>query len=453
MNTKKIKDYINIFIKNNDRSLLLIKNVLASFVAKGWSAIVVLLMVPLTLNCLGAYQNGVWLTVSSLLIWLDQMDIGLGNGLRNKLAIYVAHDDKEKARKIVSSTMAMLLVIIIPVMLILLLLVSYSDIYSFLNVDRHAIPELQAALTAAVVLVCMTFVLKFIGNVYMGMQMPAISNLLISLGQSLALLFTWWLYIDGNATFYWIVVVNTASPLIVYVLAYPLTFYVKYPELRPSLSYVRLHTAIEMGNIGIKFFWLQLASIMQFMTANILISKYFTPEMVTPYQIAYRYLSLIIVAFTVVCMPFWNATTDAYEHGDIGWIRKANSKLNLLTLLLGCVLVVMVSVSSWVYSVWIGTGCNVPFSITLTMAIYIFILVLSMRYSYFLNGIGALRLQLYMTVSAVVFILTACIVCSYTHDIVWFMVTMCLCSMPGTIVNIIQFNKILKGNAKGIWRI
>lgn len=453
MNTKKIKDTINIFIKNNDRSLLLIKNVLASFVAKGWSAIVVLLMVPLTLNCLGAYKNGVWLTVSSLLIWLDQMDIGLGNGLRNKLAIYVAHDDKEKARQIVSSTMAMLLVIIIPVMLILLLLVSYSDIYSFLNVDRQAIPELQAALTAAVVLVCMTFVLKFIGNVYMGMQMPAISNLLISLGQSLALLFTWWLYIEGNATFFWIVVVNTASPLIVYMFAYPLTFYLKYPELRPSLSYVRLHTAIEMGNIGIKFFWLQLASIMQFMTANILISKYFTPEMVTPYQIAYRYMSLVIVAFTVVCMPFWNATTDAYERGDIDWIRKANSKLNFLTLLLGGILIVMVSVSSWVYSVWIGKGCNVPFSITLTMAIYIYILVLSMRYSYFLNGIGALRLQLYMTVSAVVFILAACVVCSYTHEIVWFMITMCLCSMPGTIVNIIQFNKILKGNAKGIWRI
>lgn len=453
MNTKKIKDTINIFIKNNDRSLLLIKNVLASFVAKGWSAIVVLLMVPLTLNCLGAYKNGVWLTVSSLLIWLDQMDIGLGNGLRNKLAVYVAHDDKEKARQIVSSTMAMLLVIIIPIMLILLLLVSYSDIYSFLNVDRQAIPELQAALTAAVVLVCMTFVLKFIGNVYMGMQMPAISNLLISLGQSLALLFTWWLYIEENATFFWIVVVNTASPLIVYMFAYPLTFYLKYPELRPSLSYVRLHTAIEMGNIGIKFFWLQLASIMQFMTANILISKYFTPEMVTPYQIAYRYMSLIIVAFTVVCMPFWNATTDAYEHGDIDWIRKANSKLNFLTLLLGGILIVMVSVSSWVYSVWIGTGCNVPFSITLTMAIYIYILVLSMRYSYFLNGIGALRLQLYMTVSAVVFILAACAVCSYAHEIVWFMITMCLCSMPGTIVNIIQFNKILKGNAKGIWRI
>lgn len=447
------KNKINEFRKKSGRSYLLVKNVFASFVVKGWSAIVVLLMVPLTLSCLGAYKNGVWLTVSSLLVWLDQMDIGLGSGLRNKLAVYIAHDDKEKARQIVSSTMAMLTVIIIPVMLILLLLVSYTDVYSFLNVDRQAIPELQAALTAAVVLVCMTFVLKFIGNVYMGMQMPAISNLLVSLGQSLALLLTWWLYIEGTATFYWIVVVNTLSPLVVYLLAYPFTFYLKYPELKPSLSCVRLRTAVELGNIGVKFFWIQLAGIMQFMTANLFISKYFTPEMVTPYQIAYRYMSLIIVMFTVVCMPFWNATTDAYERGDMDWIRKANSKLSFLTLLLGCLLIVMVSVSPWVYSVWIGTGCNVPFSITLMMAIYVFILVVSMRYSYFLNGIGALRLQLYTTVSAVIFIPVACIVSKYTDDIVWFMVTMCLCSLPGTIINIIQFNKILKGKAKGIWRI
>ena len=35
------------------RSSLLQKNIMVSFLAKGWSAIIVLLMVPITLNCLG----------------------------------------------------------------------------------------------------------------------------------------------------------------------------------------------------------------------------------------------------------------------------------------------------------------------------------------------------------------------------------------------------------------
>ena len=55
----------------SQRSLLIVKNIIASFFVKGWSAVIVLLMVPLTLKMLGAYSNGVWLTISGILIWID----------------------------------------------------------------------------------------------------------------------------------------------------------------------------------------------------------------------------------------------------------------------------------------------------------------------------------------------------------------------------------------------
>ena len=438
---------------NTSRSSLLIKNVIASFVVKGWSAIVVLLMVPLTLKCLGAYQNGVWLTISSMLVWIDQMDIGLGNGLRNQLAACMAHDDKEQARKVVSSTMAMLVVIMLPILVVLCLIVWLGDVYYMLNVNSNIIPELRLALLTAIVLVCMTFVLKFIGNVYMSMQLPSVSNLLIAAGQTLAMLLTWVLYIYGHATFFLVVAVNTASPLVVYLLAYPYTFYKKFPSLKPSIRYVNQQSAHSLGNIGIKFFWLQIASLLQFMTSNILISRFFSPEMVTPYQIAYRYMSIMMAIFTVVCMPFWSATTDAYERGDMEWIRKASSKLHIFMFLIALALVIMTIVSPLVYSVWIGKDCHVPFGMTIMMAIYVFQLIFSMRYSYFLNGVGALRLQLYLTVSAIVFIPAAWAASTLTHNIMWFLAVMLMCNMPGLICNVIQFNKILNGTATGIWRI
>lgn len=447
-----IADILHSF-RSNERTFLLLKNVLGSFLIKGWSALVVLMMVPLTLKCLGVYQNGVWLTISSLLVWIDQMDIGLGNGLRNKLAIYMAHGETEKARQAVSSTMAMLIMIIAPMLLLLLLLVWYGDVYGFLNVTPELIPELRIALLCAVTLVCLTFILKFIGNVYMGLQLPAVSNLLLSLGQTMALLATWMLFIYGKATFFNVVVVNVAAPLIIYLISYPYTFWLKYPELRPSISFVNLPTALQLGNLGLKFFWLQVASIIQFMTANILISKFFTPAMVTPYQISYRYLSLVIVGFTVICMPFWNATTDAYTRGDIAWIERASHKMNILTFFILLLLIFMTFISPYIYQLWIGEDCYVPFSMTALMAIYIFLLVLSMRYSYFLNGVGALRLQLYMTIMAIIFIPLAWVVSRASHNITYFLVVMCLCNIPGIIVNIIQFNKIIKGRAYGIWRV
>ena len=105
------------------RSSLLRKNILVSFLIKGWSAVVVFLMVPVTLHCLGDYKNGVWLTISSLLLWIDNMDIGLGNGLRNKLAAHIAHGETARARSLVSSTFAMLTCIMLPAMVVLLAII------------------------------------------------------------------------------------------------------------------------------------------------------------------------------------------------------------------------------------------------------------------------------------------------------------------------------------------
>lgn len=67
--------------------------------------------------------------------------------------------------------------------------------------------------------------------------------------------------------------------------------------MRPRLYSVNLSSAYNMGKVGIKFFLIQIAGVLQFMSVNILISKFFSPEMVTPYQVAYRYTSLMLVIF------------------------------------------------------------------------------------------------------------------------------------------------------------
>ena len=144
-----------------------------------------------TLHCLGDYKNGIWLTISSLLLWIDNMDIGLGNGLRNKIAEYIAHGEHERTRSLISSTFAMLTCIIIPVLFILLLLIAISDPYTVFNATPSKVGHLDQVLMVTVTLVCTSFIFKLIGNFYMGMQLPAVSNLLIALGQTLALIGTY----------------------------------------------------------------------------------------------------------------------------------------------------------------------------------------------------------------------------------------------------------------------
>ena len=112
----------------------------------------------------------------------------------------------------------------------------------------------------------------------------------------------------------------------------------------------------------------------------------------------------------------------------------------------------MTILSDFVYDIWIHGQAYVPFSITLISAIYQFIILLSLRYSYVLNGVGALRLQLIFTITAaIIYIPLAVYFGKMTHDINSLLIVMCIVNMPGLIVNYIQYHKIIKGKATGIW--
>ncbi len=437
---------------NNGRTALLRKNIIASFLIKGWSVVIQFTLVPLTLHCLGSYENGIWLTISSMLLWIDNLDIGLGNGLRNKLAEHLAHDEKGKAKDVVSSTLFMLVLVIVPVIILINLLIWFTDTYSFFNIDSGIVGNLDVILATASILVCSTFIFKFIGNFYMGLQLAAVNNLLVALGQTLALIGTAVVFLSGSHSLLLISIVNTLSPLIVYLVSYPITFYGKYAHLRPNWKCIKRSAIRELFDTGMKFFILQIAGIVLFLSSNIIISRIFSPEMVTPFQIAYRYFSVIILLFTIICVPYWTATTDAFQRNDFNWIRNANNTLNKVIGIFTAIVVLMIAVSAPVYRIWIGGEVEIPLPMTVLVALYILILTISTRYSYVLNGIGALRLQLLTTIcAAVAYIPLAVFFGPLTNNINALSGKMWLLKLPGLALNIIQYNKIINGTAKGIW--
>lgn len=448
-----IKNKINRLLRSDsNRTGLIKKNILASFFIKGWVIAVQLMMVPLTLHCLGVYENGIWLTISSMLVWIDNLDAGLGNGLRNKLAEYIAKDDYENARRSVSSTLFMLVAFIVPVSLVINLWIWNADTYSFFNVDPHIVGNLNKILSCSAIFVCSTFIFKFIGNFYMGLQMPAVNNLLGCLGQTLALIGTLVVYLSGSHSLLYIAIVNTVAPLLVYLISYPITFGRRYPHLSPSLKYVDIQSAVSLFKMGIKFFVLQISGVVLFMTTNILISRYYTPEMVTPYQIAYRYFSVLQLLFFIICVPYWSATTDAYNKKDFAWIKTSGRQLDRIIMGILFVAIVMVLASKPIYQLWVGDASIVSLGMTIMVAVYVMILTLSMRYSYIINGFGTLKMQLITTVvAAVCYIPLAIFFCRDSDNVLYLLAIMSLVNLPGLIVNAVQYHKIIKGTAKGIW--
>jgi O-antigen/teichoic acid export membrane protein len=76
---------------------------LVSVAAKAVSIITMLIVVPLTLNYLGAERYGLWMTISSVIAMMVFADFGIGNGLMN--AITESYGKNDKMRFVLISQM------------------------------------------------------------------------------------------------------------------------------------------------------------------------------------------------------------------------------------------------------------------------------------------------------------------------------------------------------------
>jgi O-antigen/teichoic acid export membrane protein len=219
------------------------------------------------------------------------------------------------------------------------------------------------------------------------------------------------------------------------------------------VRYINKEISLSLCGQGIKFFVLQIFSVVLFASVNVIISKLFSPSEVTPYQIAYRYFSLILVIFNIISIPFWNATTDAYSQGDFLWIKNSSRKLDAVVFLSLLALVVMVLLSSFIYSIWIADEVIIPKSLSTAMAAYIFVLIVSLRYSYILNGVNVLRIQLIFTIIATVAFIPLSLYAGRTFknvtSIVW---VMCIINVPGMLANAWKYYQIFYKNEKRIDR-
>lgn len=160
------------FIHDN-RTWLAIKNIAVSLGLKGLSILASFMLIPATLGYLSDYEYGIWLTMSSVMSWVYLLDIGLGNGLRNKLSEALATKNFELAKIYVSTTFFFLSLIISVFIIFFVSINPLLDWYSILNVDPTRVSDLNSLVAYIIIFTCVGFVFKIVGNIYMAMQLPA----------------------------------------------------------------------------------------------------------------------------------------------------------------------------------------------------------------------------------------------------------------------------------------
>lgn len=448
---RKLISLLKYILTSEDRSSKAKRSTLYSGIFKGCNIIISLIIVPVTLDFLNPLEYGIWVTLSSVLLWINYFDIGLGNGLRNKLGEALATKNFKLGQIYVSTTFFVLMFIVLLIFVIFLLVQNWIDWSFFLNSRDTIIENFNQLVVIVFALFCLNFLFKFIGNIFLADQKTHINDLLNMLGNFVSLLFIYIAMPFTKGSLSAVAIIFSASPVIVYIIAFPIVFFYYYPLLRPTVSKVKFVYFKDLFGLGIQFFFLQIGGMLIFTTSNVIISHVVGPEMVTPYSISYKYFSIVLMIFAIIVAPLWSGTTNAYSLGNMEWIKEAQIGSFKVWILTSFFSLIMLLLSPYVYLLWLGENVEISISLSVMLTVYVILINFSSIYSTFLYGMGKIRLQLYNTIfSGVVFIPLSIFLGSFL-GIYGIVLALILVNISGALLNFIQFKKIASNKASGIW--
>lgn len=443
--------YARLFL--NNRTAIVVRNTFISLLLKGISIIVSFVLVPVSLQAVGKKEYGIILTITSVINWIAFFDIGMGNGLRTKLGKCIAEGDRTLARKYVSTAYFYIAAIFIGIFVLYAIVHPFIDWFRLLDINPNDIPRLDTCMFFLVVLFVSRFILQLIGVILLADQQSYLNDVIMPISNLLTLGIIFFLYNFGQADFYLITYSICSAPVLVLLVYTFVLFKGRYKWLRPSAKWIDHGLRKDLLSLGVKFFLVQIAALVMFSSSNFLIAQLFSMEEVTMFNIGNRYYGVSLMLFGIILTPLWGAFTNAWYQGDKHWISGMIRRmifLNAGLLLLGVVMFIYYEpVSDW----WLPEPIVLTPIFAVTLILYNFQAAFNNIFSYFLNAIGKVNIQLYAAISGGLITVPATVFL-FRHTQLG-LASICVANMlsllPGSILSVIQVRKILSGKARGAW--
>lgn len=452
MNQTVQKIYNKVGITSH-RTKNITKHITISFIYKGGSIVSSFLLVPLTIKFLDTENYGVWLTLSSFIAWFSFFDIGLGNGLRNKFAEAKAKGDLTLAKAYVSSAYFTIGSVCLFLILVFFGLNFFIDWTRVFNTKSTLYHELAILMPIVFSFFCLQLVVKLITTIYTADQHHSMQGKINFYSSALSLLSIWLLTQYAKSSLLVFGAIFSVLPVLMLVGLNFFAFSNRYKEYSPSFNLWKNIYLKDIFGLGLKFFILQMSAMILFSTDNIIITQIFGPKEVVPYNIAFKYINISNMIFSMILTPYWSTITEAYTKGDYDWIKTSMKNLFKISMVLIFVIILMVVVSPLIYRIWIGKDVIIPLSLTIYMGIFFSLSIFYLPYNFFINGVGKVKLQMYfIVIAAIVNIpLSIFLAKNLGLGVGGVILGTTLCSLPHLLFCPIQYYKIINKRAYGIW--
>jgi O-antigen/teichoic acid export membrane protein len=281
-----------------------------------------IISVPLVLDYLGSDRYGIWLQMSSFVAALGPLDLGIGLGLLTVLSDAYGRDDKEAARRAISTAAAMLTLIASVAVVVFGIVYFFIPWARVFNVTTPtAMSEAGPAAAVLFGAFALGLPLGIVAQVQLAHQSGYISSawaILGNVGSFIALIAI--IVIHGNLPF--LVLALTGVGLLAAALNGWFLFRRQRRWLMPRLRDVDLPTARPLLKTGSLFLVLQIAGLAAFSLDNIVIAQLMGSSAVQEYAVPTKLFVLAPTLLSFVLVPLWPAYRESLARGDGAWVKR-----------------------------------------------------------------------------------------------------------------------------------
>lgn len=448
------KHIVKYFLTGSERTINIKKNIIGSFGIKVLGILISFLLVPYTINLLNQEKYGIWITIFSIVTWFNVMDIGLGNGFRNKFTEAMAIKNEVLAKKYIQ-TLYSSMFLITGILLIFFFIVNhFLNWERILNIPKNFDENIDFLVGTVFVLLCAQLILKNISTILLSLQKTTFSNSLILLGNLLSLIFIFVFNKIYTINLFSIAIIFMMSPIIVFIIATIIIFSKELKHLRPKFFAIPQKKYFnELMTLGLKFFLIQITTIVMFSSSSIIITQLYGPSAVTPYNVTYQLFAAAQIFFSIIITPFWSAFTEANAKNDYVWIKTSLKKLMFIWGVFSVGIIILWLISPFVFKIWLGSNIIIPFGLSFQFALFAILMAWSSIFASYLAGIGKISISLYGAIFQCIINIPLAIFLAKGMDLgtIGIILATNINMLIPVLLLSLQTNKIINKKAYGIW--
>ncbi|MBQ8634119.1 MAG: hypothetical protein IJ420_11000 [Lachnospiraceae bacterium] len=389
---------LNKFAKRSAKNEIIYRNVLGAFGVKGVALVISLYTMPAYMKYFDNQQIlGVWFTIVSIMSWILNFDLGIGNGLRNHLTAVLVREDYSAAKEYISSSYWLIGIIVAVFTLMgytLMPIVAWNDIF---NVETSIVSKDTMLVVVRIVFVGMMlqFFLRLITSILYALQKAAINNLIALTTSILQLLFALvapQMETEKSLVLFAVAYVFCANiPLII---ATIIVFAKVMRNCIPVISAFKIEKAKSVLSLGGVFFACQVLYMLIANTNEFFITQYTNPSYVVEYQVYNRLFTLGSTLFLLALTPVWSAVSRAVAERDFYWLKKINKIMMIFSGIAIVAEFLMLPLLQLILDIWLGEeSIEVNYLYGICFAIFGSVMIFQCAVSTMANGIGKIKTQ------------------------------------------------------------